>query len=344
MSSALHQLSESPWRSRGTPPPEPSVSPMSHPSALAHTGHHGTHALLLVGSDEEMIAAVTHFVGSGSTPDDPVVVMFPPSPGSAMADLLARAHATMVTLDPWRPTSPAAAIRRSRELIIDLVRGGAERIRLLGGVPTSTDGASWDSWVRFEAALEPAFSDLPVALLCPYDTRVTPPDVVAAMRRAHAHVTTDGGTRRVNREFTAPQGAVSPGGSDTGGVDVTEVVDPSPADARRAVASTVARSGLSTDEVAGLQLAVSEVVTNAAMHGHPPVVMRCWLTADRSAVVTVTDRGSGPTDPFAGLLPRVDGNPGGLGLWIAHQSCTDVSLHHDDEGFTVRLVMGDTRR
>ncbi|WP_396135249.1 hypothetical protein [Amycolatopsis sp. A133] len=56
-------------------------------------------------------------------------------------------------------------------------------------------------------------------------------------------------------------------------------------------------------------------------------------------VVSVHDAGEGPTDPFAGLLPA-DRTTGGRGLWIAHQICSQVTLHRDDTGFTARLVAG----
>lgn len=76
-------------------------------------------------------------------------------------------------------------------------------------------------------------------------------------------------------------------------------------------------------------IAVSEAVTNATCHGRPPVLLRIWSDRDR-IVVTITDQGGGPTDPFAGLLPA-----GGLGLWVTHQLCDQVThrsrqagLHH----------------
>ncbi|EOD63016.1 ATP-binding protein, partial [Amycolatopsis vancoresmycina] len=81
-----------------------------------------------------------------------------------------------------------------------------------------------------------------------------------------------------------------------------------------------------------------EIVDNALRHGRPPVRMRIWADAGH-VVVTVHDTGDGPDDPFAGLLPA-DRTVGGRGLWIAHQVCAQVTLHHDDTGFTVRLAAG----
>jgi anti-sigma regulatory factor (Ser/Thr protein kinase) len=90
-----------------------------------------------------------------------------------------------------------------------------------------------------------------------------------------------------------------------------------------------------------LVFAVSEAVTNAVSHGRPPVRFRLWTAPDRIAA-TVTDRGDGPTDPFAGLLPVTDTSTSsaGLGLWLTHQLCSHVTLDTTDDGFAIRLVVG----
>jgi len=53
--------------------------------------------------------------------------------------------------------------------------------------------------------------------------------------------------------------------------------------------------------------------------------------------VTVTDAGTGPTNPFVGLLPADHPNGAGLGLWIAHQ-LVDVTHRRHPDGYTVRLA------
>jgi hypothetical protein len=60
-------------------------------------------------------------------------------------------------------------------------------------------------------------------------------------------------------------------------------------------------------------------------------------------VVTVHDKGRGPADPLAGLIPAPGNIPDrrlGLGLWAIHQLNIDVALRHADDGFTVRLRSG----
>jgi anti-sigma regulatory factor (Ser/Thr protein kinase) len=118
------------------------------------------------------------------------------------------------------------------------------------------------------------------------------------------------------------------------------LTDPAPAAGRRAVAAVGVGVGLNRETVDGLVIGVSEVLANAIRHGRPPVELRAWAGSDRVLVV-VHDRGSGPSDPYAGYLPRRDEQAGsGLGLWITHQVCSQVTLIQSAGGFTVRLTAG----
>jgi anti-sigma regulatory factor (Ser/Thr protein kinase) len=118
-----------------------------------------------------------------------------------------------------------------------------------------------------------------------------------------------------------------------------ELEGPTLSEARQAVRDAD-RGHLPARDVDDLIVAVSEAVANAQRHGRGPVRMRLWSGADR-IIVTVTDSGDGPKDPFAGLLAAGDGSAGGLGLWIAHQSCNHVALHRHPDGFTIRLTAGN---
>ena len=119
---------------------------------------------------------------------------------------------------------------------------------------------------------------------------------------------------------------------------VVDLTDPEPVAARRATRHLVADGGLSREAEEGLVGAVSEVVTNAEIHGRPPVRMLGWVRSGE-AVITVTDCGDGPDDAEAGLRPATrDRGQGGFGLWLAHQLCSEVVMGRHHDGFTVRLV------
>jgi len=133
-----------------------------------------------------------------------------------------------------------------------------------------------------------------------------------------------------NRRYVASPMESSPPAMDLIGAE--------PVQARSATRRLVAAAGLSAEAEEGLVGAVSEVVTNAALHGEPPVRMRGWVGSGR-AVITVSDAGSGPTDLQVGMRPMPrDPGEGGFGLWLARQMCSELAMGVVDGGFTVRLV------
>jgi anti-sigma regulatory factor (Ser/Thr protein kinase) len=117
-----------------------------------------------------------------------------------------------------------------------------------------------------------------------------------------------------------------------------ELLDPTPAVARAAVRDTATATALPQVRVEDMVLAVNEAVTNATCHGRPPARLRIWAALER-LVATVSDRGPGPTDPYAGLLPTPT-TAGGRGLWMMHRLCSHVTFHRDEQGFTLGLVAG----
>jgi anti-sigma regulatory factor (Ser/Thr protein kinase) len=120
-----------------------------------------------------------------------------------------------------------------------------------------------------------------------------------------------------------------------------ELVNRSAAEARHALTQTGA-GRIPATTLDDLLIGVSEAVTNARRHGHPPATVRIWATPGR-IVVTIHDTGRGPADRLAGLVPppgNISDRRGGLGLWAMHQLDIGVTLRHTDDGFTVRLRSG----
>jgi anti-sigma regulatory factor (Ser/Thr protein kinase) len=82
---------------------------------------------------------------------------------------------------------------------------------------------------------------------------------------------------------------------------------------RRVLEERGASGSVGTDFV----LALSEIATNALVHGGPPVEARVWVGPDRLHAV-VSDNGPGP-DPLVGYLPVSPSPGGGIGLRLARQ-------------------------
>ena len=85
-------------------------------------------------------------------------------------------------------------------------------------------------------------------------------------------------------------------------------------------------------------LAVDEMTSERRAAGPPPVDLRLWISVDR-LVGSISDRGRGWDDPFAGYGPAHgdDLSRGGMGLWLARQLCDHVDITTDDGGTRVAI-------
>jgi anti-sigma regulatory factor (Ser/Thr protein kinase) len=311
--------------------------------AGAPVGHGSLHEAALYGSDEECLAVVVPFLHDGVEAGEPTLIG---SSESTSALLWAAAEVPGVVLlddaDGSR-ARPASLIKANRKTFSAAVADGARRIRFIGEVPHSALVAQWKQWARYEAALNHAYAMFPVWNICAYDTRAAPDSVIADVLHTHPHLVTADGHHEPNphyedpAEFLARDASYEPDPLEVTSAPVVDIADPTPRVARDAVRAVRSTTRLTSEEVDDLVFAVNEAVTNALVHGRPPVRFRLWSASQR-VVATVSDTGGGPTDPFAGLLPTARTAPGGMGLWAIHQICSDVRLHRGEHGFTIRLV------
>jgi anti-sigma regulatory factor (Ser/Thr protein kinase) len=311
-------------------------------SAAGHTGYY--HTAGCFGSDEELIQLAVPFLMGGVASGEPSLVAL----GERNAELVRAAlpaDAAVTFLSGGAVYErPATAIRSYRKLLAGHVAGGASQIRIFGELTMVAQGVTWDWWARYESAINQAYDDFPLWSICAYDTRTTPPAALADVMRTHPRTVLPDGRHVPNAGFTDPHLYLSeqhppipdPLQSDE---PVAELIDPTLSEARHAVRAA-SRGHVAPAEVDDLIVAVSEAVANAQRHGLGPARLRLWSGPER-LVVTVTDAGPGPKDPFAGLLPAGDGTNGGLGLWIAHQSCNHVAFYRNADGFTIRLTAGN---
>jgi len=296
------------------------------------------HEALLYDSDEHFLSVLVPFLIEGVAAGQPTVVSYGPHRAALLRRALP-AGSPVEFLDGGRTyAGPAGAIRAYRDLLGGLVAAGATRIRVAGELDPSVFGVRWDWWARYESAVNHAYDEFPLWTMCSYDTRVTPERVLDDIRRTHARIAGE-----PNATYTPPETFLrEPRGAPQDplrrGTPLLDLLDPSPAGARHAVRDA-GLGHLDETDLENLVLSVSEAVTNASKYGVPPVRVRCWAGGHR-VLVAVGDAGAGPTDPFVGLLPVVSGEPGGLGLWITFQSCSNVVLSRDGDGFTLWMAAG----
>jgi anti-sigma regulatory factor (Ser/Thr protein kinase) len=311
-------------------------------AAAGHTGYF--HEAVYYSSDEELLAVLVPFLAGGCDAGEPTLVALGERNAALVRSALpARANVEYLTGGAMY-ARPTAAIRSYRNLLAGHVAAGAPQIRIIGELPASAFGATWDWWARYESAINHAYDDFPLWSMCAYDRRTTPDDKLLDVARTHPRTARPDGSHPAGDAYTDPVSFLSefrPVRPDPvqAGEPFAEMTVPAPVVARHAVREAN-RGSVSDDDVEDLVVAVSEVVTNALVHGRAPVGMRVWTGADR-IVVEISDAGAGPKDPFAGLLPSTDRATGGRGLWIAHQSCDHVTAERTADGFTLRLTAGN---
>lgn len=303
------------------------------------------HEALIFGSDEEYLAAAVPFLRDGIEVGEPTLLSVSARQRELVEGELGDEMGELRVLGPDEYSQPFSTIRFNHGIVSAAVEAGATRVRVLGAVPHGEGHDAWHKWSRYEAAINRLFAALPVWGMCPYDTRDTPDEVLADVRRTHpmlAGVTGDN-THYVNpAEFVAGADRADPNPLEAAEPALT-LVDPNPRDARHAIAAFAAGAGLDRAAVEGLEVAVGEVVTNAWIHGRPPVSLGAGAASGR-VLVSVRDGGTGPVDPFAGYLPgNLLGREGGFGLNLAYQLCRRVSVAADPDGFTVRMSAGAAR-
>lgn len=308
---------------------------MTGPHAMSRLRHEA----LLYSSDDEFMSFLTPFVAAAAEAGQPAMAVVTAQHHDAVQDAVRHLPGVVVKVADSNAKA-ATQLRNDLEISSGHVSRGATEVRVIGEIPHSGNGAYWEEWVRYEAAVNIALSQLPVWTVCAYDQRDTPERVVTDVARTHPWIST--GTRHHRRsdrydDPVAVASSVPPASPDPVERGPAHLlVDPTAAEARDAVAAAAYGivGPVQTDD---MMIAASEVVTNAHVHGRPPVHLQVWAV-DGRLVATVTDRGRGPSSPFAGML--VGDRPwdeGGLGLWLAHQ-LVHVTHARSPDGYTVRLA------
>jgi anti-sigma regulatory factor (Ser/Thr protein kinase) len=107
--------------------------------------------------------------------------------------------------------------------------------------------------------------------------------------------------------------------------------------ARKLLGDTAAHAGLSSDRVHRFTVALSEIATNAILHGSGRATMTI-TSSDTALTVEVRDHGTGlRTDPRP-TLPHPT-QISGRGLWLAEHLCDHIDIHTSASGTTIRITM-----
>lgn len=213
---------------------------------------------------------------------------------------------------------------------------GSRDVWVTGTVPLGATSAAQGAWSRYESAVNEALGSFPFQAMCTYDTRFTPPEVIAAALASHPGLNT--GEGRVPcpdyhppADFLALPLAKVPQAPQEAPQLATEVLGLDDLDFLRGLVRSTARaaSAVPLDAIEDLIVAVHEVTANGVIRGAPPVRVTLWADLAQ-IVVQVVDAGPGGVDPTAGY--RLPDFGGALGLWVARHEVDDLIIDTPRDG------------
>lgn len=309
----------------------------THPGAFRHD-------LVLHEGTAQLVDLVAPFLRDGAAVGDPAVVLGDPDFVDALASATPDLHDLHLVREREAERYAGRELHQARQLLAEL-DGTGRQVRIVNQMPASTV-EQWHEWRRYEAAANLVLAPYRAWGKCAHDTRRLDAAMLTDLRATHAYVETPDGCR--------PNPAYDEAGAHTRFLDVephpvtqTEpvlfLVDPSAAEARRAVRELALAAGLPQRAQETAILATSEAVANAWTHGRAPVLVRAWTEhrdgpageprADR-VTVAVSDSGPGP-HPLVGLLPEAAGPSGRGGMWMVHVLVRDLHHRVTVDGYTL---------
>jgi transcriptional regulator with XRE-family HTH domain len=147
------------------------------------------HRVLMYRSDEEFIAAVIPFLEEGVAQSHYLVVVMTPAKQELVRDALGD-RAGLVEFADWADwyRSPNEALKRYGEVVKQRVEVGAAWIRVVAEAAWNGTDPDIATWTRYESLVNVAFASSPATIICTYDERSFPPEVVADALRTHPQV------------------------------------------------------------------------------------------------------------------------------------------------------------
>jgi anti-sigma regulatory factor (Ser/Thr protein kinase) len=198
--------------------------------------------------------------------------------------------------------------------------------------------AEYAAWIEHEALVNLAFADEDVSILCLCDLAALPEQILADLERTHPALREDK-VSRVSTGYTDPHTVLqmvsvlqpeTP--SDAQRFDFTAV-----ADARYVAAEWGRRSGMTTDRLTDVLIAISEVTGNSLEHAGGGGTVLCWL--DGGSLVYEIRDGGHIEDLLAGRLPPPPEQESGRGLLMVNLLCDLVQIKSGPSGTVVRMWM-----
>ena len=198
--------------------------------------------------------------------------------------------------------------------------------------------AEYTACLEHEALINLALAQQTADILCRYDVASLPRQTLADVQRTHP-VLREKATQRINTHYQDPAIVLESISNlqpqtpqDAAVFRFSEV-----AEARRMATEWGAASGLPTDHLTDLLIAISEVAGNSVEHAGDGGTMRYWRHSG-SLIYEIRDRGHIRIASPDGCLPH--GPRVGRGLLMVNLLCDLVQLRSGPSGTTVRTLDG----
>jgi anti-sigma regulatory factor (Ser/Thr protein kinase) len=297
----------------------------------------GRHNLFLYDDDSAIVERVAPFLAAGLAAHEAVVFVVDPRKRVVLSDALGPLADRVSYIDrDGYYTRPEAALAGYDAYVRRRVKDGATRVRVFGELPLCRTQEESDTWILYEALLNPAFAHHPVTILCGLDAREQPDAVLQGSWETHPRTMNEGWSEnghyhdpaRVVRARTPAAGHVSgltrvPADTDAGAL-------------RRRLLAEMAAAEVPDARAGDMLTAVGEILANAHRHGGGVRAVRAGRVGQHF-VCEVSDHGAGIDDPLAGYLPPHQGHAQGAGLWVARQMTDRLEMTSTSHGLTTRL-------
>ncbi|MDN3024198.1 sensor histidine kinase [Streptomyces sp. S.PB5] len=297
------------------------------------------HQALCYGSDTEFLAGTAGFALDGLDAGDAVLAVVDERNIALLGEALGARSGEVEFVDArdWYDY-PSRTLGRYHAYC-DRHGPDRRRVRVIGE-PVWTGRGTFEAreWKRYESLLNIAFADSPHWIVCPYDTRTLPADVVRTALRTHPELTDGPADFTDPADFCAECDAHRPAPLPAGPDDIPFARGGSAA-VRQALVGYARRVGLPEQRMYDLVAAVHETVANSLRYGGGQGVIRLGGDPDH-LICEIRDEGahnSAPLPPFPGHLPPDPRAPNGHGMWVVRQLADLVAEDLGPSGSVVQL-------
>ncbi|MEV5137641.1 sensor histidine kinase [Streptomyces syringium] len=299
------------------------------------------HHACLYGSDEQFLATALPFVRDGLAAGEPVLAATTPANIELLRDALGeRAHALDTAETAYfgrRPVERVFAFLRYHDR---RARPGRRMRMLAEPVWGGRSARQIAEWKRMESGLNVLLAELPVWMICPYDTRAVSADVAAAACVTHP-VRMDGVKAHPCADFTDPMAyaaAIGPPPETAPGTAARMGPTADASAVRLFARERAAAAGLTGERLALAEFAVAEAAGYLLAADGARVALRIWEEPGALACELLREDPHGASVPvFAGFLPPDEAPDPEDGLWLARTLSETLEVRA--EGPRTRLAL-----